>query len=492
LVKFLNWMYLYQDISALINIFFSDFDFRKCVNILCMKEFRSYLKSHSHEKLCEDLLVLFRKNKGVKEFFTLKIKPEGEQILFEQILEKIKNDFEKTSTGRVSLHLSDLRAQIKNFEKMVSNPELGIQLRLAIVSEGLNLVKEFIQLKEKEYKSIAKFYSNAISMIIQNNLNNHFHKECLELLLNYQDYGVKIKENMKYEYEYAFSEVINVQVQEVQASQKKFSSKNRSFPDLDFDTLKKKSIWYKDTQKIINNFVQVDYINERASFRYADRLGKILDRIIRQIPKDSESTLHAFKFLITKLPEAFDAVDDSCGVLGMKIDDVIEELIKFILPYSSDVKLKVFQWLFNDAHFGDEYGYFYKMNDILLRTVSGTENDKILEKIYDDYLQTPKIQNLLKNRLNQFKTPSDSYPLRHLHTFLFPLKIRLGKLDEVLKFAEKSIPRTEEYFLLVDLLLQKGEKEKALKLAKIHLPKAKGTYKYALEEQIWKINAYIP
>ena len=361
------------------------------MNTLKMKEYRKYLKNHNHEELSEDLVELFKKYKEVKEYFTLKIKPQGPQILFDQTLEKIKKDFEKTPTGRVSFHLPKLRALIKNFEKIVSDSVLGIRLRLAVVSEAVSLTKEFIQFKDKDYKSIEKFYSNAISMISRNVLQTNFQDECLELLLNFQDYGVKISENMKYEYEFAFSKKVDTEIQKTLASHNTSRSQNSEIPNLNFDTLKKITSWYKDTQKIISNFVAVDYISERASFGYANRLHKILDRILRHIPQDSTSSLHAFKFLITKLPEAFDAVDDSCGSLGMEIEEVVEEFVHFILPYSSELKKKVFRWLFNVVHIGDEYGYFYNMNEILLRTVSGAENVQIFEEIYDDYSKTPKI-----------------------------------------------------------------------------------------------------
>jgi hypothetical protein len=100
------------------------------------------------------------------------------------------------------------------------------------------------------------------------------------------------------------------------------------------------------------------------------------------------------------------------------------------------------------------------------------------------YLNSPKIQSILQLDSSHPIKSETEFPLRQIHKLLFPLKVKMGKINEVITFAEKSIPITQEYFLLVDLLIQNNQLNEALELARNNVSHAQGTYKMKLEEQI--------
>ena len=98
----------------------------------------------------------------------------------------------------------------------------------------------------------------------------------------------------------------------------------------------------------------------------------------------------------------------------------------------------------HDVYLGTD---FDDVNEILLRTVSGTENDQILERIYDNHVQTPKIQKLLAMKPKQFKNSCDSYPLRKLQTFLNTLEGKLTLKGQFYPQETKFLLMLLSYFI---------------------------------------------
>jgi hypothetical protein len=170
-----------------------------------VSEIKNYLNKKSKQEIVNLVLKLYRSGPLNKEILHTEIRPENENIVKEKFKRIIRTEF-FPEKGDPKLRYSILRRAITDFKKICKNRENIADLMIYYVENGVDFTNEYGDVDEEFYIKMENMFSEALQYIFANQLEDVFHKRCLQIKINSDDIGWGFSNAIKDLY-YAYYEV---------------------------------------------------------------------------------------------------------------------------------------------------------------------------------------------------------------------------------------------------------------------------------------------
>jgi hypothetical protein len=160
-----------------------------------LTQLKDYLSGRSRDELIADISVLFGRFAAVKEYYEVKLTPEGLQRSCAKYKEIISNEFfPKRGFGKARLSVA--KKAITDFGKVSSSPEYMADLLLYFVETGIEYTSTYGDIDEAFYRSLVGMYSRALELIFDNKLAREFSDRCESIIASTVDIGWLLNENL--------------------------------------------------------------------------------------------------------------------------------------------------------------------------------------------------------------------------------------------------------------------------------------------------------
>jgi len=160
-----------------------------------LTQLKDYLSDHSCDELIAEISILFGRFAAVKEYYEVKLTPEGLQRSFAKYKAIISDEFfPKRGFGKARLSVA--KKAITDFGKVSSSPEYIADLMLYFVETGIEYTSTYGDIDEAFYRSLEGMYSRALELIIDNHLAPEFSDRCETVTDNTVDIGWLFNENL--------------------------------------------------------------------------------------------------------------------------------------------------------------------------------------------------------------------------------------------------------------------------------------------------------
>lgn len=153
-----------------------------------LREVREYLRSKSHAQLVEDIVVLYGKLDGVKEFITFQMGRGFSDELLEKQRAIIQKEF-FPARGFGQARLSIARKAITEYKKTSPNIPGVVELMVFYVEIGVRFTNDYGDISESFYNSMESMYKQALKSIIQYGLQEQFRERCKQIVSDTRDIG---------------------------------------------------------------------------------------------------------------------------------------------------------------------------------------------------------------------------------------------------------------------------------------------------------------
>ena len=160
-----------------------------------LTQLKGYLSGRSRDELIADISILFGRFAAVKEYYEVKLTPEGLQRSFAKFKEIITNEF-FPGRGFGKARLSVAKKAITDFGKVSSSPEYIADLMLYFVETGIEYTSTYGDNDEAFYRNLEGMYSRALELIFDNHLAREFSDRCESVIGNTVDIGWLLNENL--------------------------------------------------------------------------------------------------------------------------------------------------------------------------------------------------------------------------------------------------------------------------------------------------------
>ena len=148
---------------------------------LTISKLKKALSGKSENDLLEEIINLFKKIPQVKEYYTLALSEEGEELIFDKYKEIITNEFfPKRGYGKARLSVA--KKAINDFKKISDKPSLIVEIMLHYVEQGVDFTDQYGDIDSPFYDSMEKMFEEALRLAEKNNLLFFFQKNCEEIV----------------------------------------------------------------------------------------------------------------------------------------------------------------------------------------------------------------------------------------------------------------------------------------------------------------------
>jgi len=148
---------------------------------LTISKLKKALSGKSENDLLEEIINLFKKIPQVKEYYTLALSEEGEELIFDKYKEIITNEFfPKRDYGKARLSVA--KKAINDFKKISDKPSLIVEIMLHYVEQGVDFTDQYGDIDSPFYDSMEKMFEEALRLAEKNNLLSFFQKSCEEIV----------------------------------------------------------------------------------------------------------------------------------------------------------------------------------------------------------------------------------------------------------------------------------------------------------------------
>jgi len=160
-----------------------------------LRQLKQYLNDRSRDELIVEIRTLYGRFAAVKEYYEVKITPEGLDRSVARYKEIISNEF-FPERGFGKARLSVAKKAIADFGRVSSSPEYVADLMLFFVEMGIEFTSTYGDINEPFYRSLEGMYSRALQFIFDNDLAPHFSDRCQSIISNPPKIGWWFNENM--------------------------------------------------------------------------------------------------------------------------------------------------------------------------------------------------------------------------------------------------------------------------------------------------------
>jgi hypothetical protein len=170
-----------------------------------VRDIRAFLQEKPHEQLVNDMLFLYNKFDGVKEFLALQMGHGFSDDLVEKHRAIIQREFfPARGFGRARLSLA--RKAVTDYKKLSPNIPGLVELTVFYVEMGVRFTNEYGDIDEPFYNSMESMYENALKLIIQHQLQDQFQKRCKAIVTDTRHIGWGFHDTLSDLYNDAFAE----------------------------------------------------------------------------------------------------------------------------------------------------------------------------------------------------------------------------------------------------------------------------------------------
>lgn len=149
---------------------------------------KKYFSDKTKDQLIDELQFLIKRFPQVKEYYHFQLSPEKQVKIIDEYKKRIKREFfpeRGFGGGRPSVG----KAPILQFLKISSNPEHLIDLMLYYVEQGVQYTIAYGDIDESFYESMESVFEDALDLIKENDLYDHFHSRCKKIMTDTNGMG---------------------------------------------------------------------------------------------------------------------------------------------------------------------------------------------------------------------------------------------------------------------------------------------------------------
>jgi hypothetical protein len=172
---------------------------------LNLNHLKKYLRDCTQEELISDILELIKRFPQVKDYYQLKLNPQGESEIAKKYKKIIEDEF-FPARGFGKARLSVAKKAISEYKK-VCITEIGmIDMMLFHVEQGVKYTRAYGDIDESFYYSIEGTYEKALSEIMKTGLEETFEERCRRIVEDTSEIGWGFHDNLSDMYKEAFKE----------------------------------------------------------------------------------------------------------------------------------------------------------------------------------------------------------------------------------------------------------------------------------------------
>jgi hypothetical protein len=151
-------------------------------------QLKKHLKTRSQEELIEEIVMLFSKFDGVRNYYQYELSGEADEDIVAKHKAAIQREF---STGRTPgpARLSVARKLVADYKKIAPSEASLIDLMLVYVEAGVNFTATFGDIDEPFYSSMESIYQSALKLIVKARLQAEYETRCRKILTDTQYMG---------------------------------------------------------------------------------------------------------------------------------------------------------------------------------------------------------------------------------------------------------------------------------------------------------------
>lgn len=152
------------------------------------RELRKYLEGRAHDELVEDILRLFTKLEGVKEYYSAQLGLGFDEELLNKHKAAVRKEF-FPARGHGDGRLSVARKAVSDYKKVSNNVVGLIDLMVYYVETGVQFTSTYGDIDEPFYNSMESMYGSALKQIAANGLQDTFYKRCRRIVTDTSGMG---------------------------------------------------------------------------------------------------------------------------------------------------------------------------------------------------------------------------------------------------------------------------------------------------------------
>lgn len=170
-----------------------------------VREIRAFLQQKSQEQIIEDIVLLYNKFDGVKEFIALQMGRGFSDDLLEKHRAIIQREF-FPARGFGRSRLSIARKAITDYKKLSPNIPGLIDLMVFYVEMGVQFTNAYGDINEAFYNSMESMYQSVLKYIIQYQCQYQFQDRCECIVTDTRNIGWGFHDNLSIMYDEAFGD----------------------------------------------------------------------------------------------------------------------------------------------------------------------------------------------------------------------------------------------------------------------------------------------
>lgn len=164
---------------------------------------KRYLKDAPKEELVKDIVELCKQFGSVKEFYQLKLNPEGEAAVVAKYKKIIENEF-FPSRGFGEAKLSVARKAVNDYKKVCKNPVNLGDVMVFYVEQGVKFTNAYGDINEAFYMSMESMFGSAVEWIFKHNLQDIFQQRCQKIVTDTRYIGWGFHDTLSEIYQEAY------------------------------------------------------------------------------------------------------------------------------------------------------------------------------------------------------------------------------------------------------------------------------------------------
>jgi Family of unknown function (DUF6155) len=175
------------------------------------KDLKRYLKLKSQHELISQIAELFTRFDQVKDFYEIRINPAFNNAPVQQ---KYKNEIrnavipQSEKDFRNAPNLAKAEKAVSDYKRIaVSNIEVA-EIYLHYVETVIDFINEFGEIDEDFYESMELKFEEALKLIVKDNLEDVFEKECQRIIGEAEGIGYGSYDDLHYNYEKYFKKTL--------------------------------------------------------------------------------------------------------------------------------------------------------------------------------------------------------------------------------------------------------------------------------------------
>jgi hypothetical protein len=136
-------------------------------------DLKKFLANLSEAELRGEITELFKLFAVVKEYYKVKLIPEGEKDILEKYKKVIKDEF-FPNRGFGKLRYSVMKKALDDFRKISRSPENIAELMISHAEYGVEFTSEYGDIDERFYDNIEGMFEKALKFVFNENLDQKY------------------------------------------------------------------------------------------------------------------------------------------------------------------------------------------------------------------------------------------------------------------------------------------------------------------------------